>query len=185
MRQAEMFGPNFRLERVIVITYGSDEISLTDTLKNEGYHPQPYMMLYHFNIGYPLLSDAIQLALPAIGVRGRDLHAQKHIESWGTITPPADSFREMCYYHQWPPDSLKKFGLYNPTKNLGIDFICQSIVLDHFVQWKMLEKGTYVLGLEPCTSTIEGRNDAKMNQSLKILSPGAEVVNHFNIRFTY
>ena len=185
MRQAQMFGANLKLERVIEIRYVSDEIVMTDTLKNEGYHEQPYMMLYHFNLGYPLLSEKAQLRLPSAQVRGRNQHATDYLDSWQTFTPPQDHFQEMCYYHQWPQGGEKSFGLFNPESKLGVDFTYQSDVLDHFVQWKMLEKGTYVLGLEPCTSTIDGRADAAHNKSLKSLASMQQVANRFLIRFTY
>lgn len=185
MRQAEMFGPNLRLEREIRIRYDSDEILLTDRVKNEGYHRQPYMLLYHYNMGYPLLSEKAELDIASVSVKGRDAHANAHIDTWRQVLPPQDSFQEQCYYHKWVEDGPKTFGLHNPASNLGVHFTCQSEALDHLVQWKMMEKGTYVLGLEPCTSTIDGRADAAANHTLKSLAPGQQVENRFTIRFAY
>ena len=49
--------------------------------------------------------------------------------------------------------------------------------LDHFVQWKMMGAGDYVMGLEPGNTTIDGIEDAIKNGSMKYLEP-EESVNH-------
>ncbi|WP_274595949.1 DUF4432 family protein [Robinsoniella peoriensis] len=38
--------------------------------------------------------------------------------------------------------------------------------LDHFVQWKMMGAGDYVMGLEPANATIDGIADAIENGSV-------------------
>ena len=72
-------------------------------------------------------------------------------------------------------------GLRNAQQHLGVEITYDKKVLDHFVQWKMLGKGEYAIGLEPCNATIDGRADARENGSLKYLAPGEEVVCRFRV----
>lgn len=181
MRQAEMFGPKFLLTRKIQCSYGSPTFSVTDTIKNIGFHPEPFMQLYHFNFGYPLLSEKAELYLPSDRVAPRTKHAENHMNSWREILPPQDNFSEMCYYHYFDHNQMKEFAISNTDTKLKVGIKYESSSLDHFVQWKMFEKGTYVMGLEPANATIDGRADAKANGSLKVLDPGQKTINKFYI----
>lgn len=57
MRYAYLFGYNLWLTREIKIRYGENRIYIKDTAENRDGNPCPYMMLYHFNMGYPLLDE--------------------------------------------------------------------------------------------------------------------------------
>ena len=39
-------------------------------------------------------------------------------------------------------------------------------------QWKMMGERDYVLGLEPCTNTLEGRSEIRRRKELPLLPPG-------------
>ncbi len=181
--QAVMFGENLLLKRKISCKYKTDELFIEDTVCNRGYKPQPLMMLYHFNMGYPLLSEKARYVIPSSNVAGRDEYAQKHMGDWQKITPPTEDFQEMCYYHKLRKNADDSYtvGIDNESEQLFLRIQYESDVLDKFVQWKMFGCGEYVSGLEPCTSTINGRADARANGTLKYLQAGQSIVNRFRI----
>lgn len=181
MRQAQMFGLNLSLTRTITCRYGDAAFTMADTIQNHGHHPAPYLLLYHFNLGYPLLSETAEIFLPSATVRPRTQHAANHLDSWRQVLPPQNIFEEMCYYHTFGAGAKKEYGIRNPAEGLAVHFTVESDSLDHFMQWKMLEKGTYVMGLEPCNATIDGHCDAAQNGTLKTLAPGEVVHNVFTI----
>lgn len=181
MRQAEMFGACFTLQREYRFAYGSPVITMTDTVTNRGWHDAPFMLLYHFNLGYPLLSESAVLHLENTTVRPRTPHAAAHVDSWREVLPPQAEFSEMCYYHTFAPGAEKAFGIDNPKAGLSVRLAFTGETLDHFVQWKMCEKGIYVMGMEPANATIDGRADAAANGSLKTLAAGQSTVNTFSI----
>lgn len=45
----------------------------------------------------------------------------------------------------------------------------------------MFGKGEYVSGLEPCSSTIDGRANARFNKTLKFIEPKQTIFNNFCI----
>ena len=52
------------LERRISSGVGTNAIKVEDTVTNDSSEPQPYMITYHLNFGYPLLSPQILLFVP-------------------------------------------------------------------------------------------------------------------------
>lgn len=178
MRQAVMFGENLLLERKIHCEYETDAIEIEDCIYNVGYSVQPLMLLYHFNMGYPLLSEQAKYVIPSKKICGRDAYAEANIKNWRQIYPPTEKFREMCYYHELEGNSsnVKTVGIDNDSEKLFLRITYDGNILDKFIQWKMFGKGEYVSGLEPCNSTIDGRSNARINNCLKVLRPG-EICN--------
>ena len=70
MRQAAVFGENLHLHRRIEAEVGTDEIRISDRVVNHGFSDTPHMLLYHLNVGYPLLDGGC--ALPGADPRRRD-----------------------------------------------------------------------------------------------------------------
>ena len=57
VRQAHVFGESLTLEREIRIGLGGTTIELDDVVRNDGFAPTPHMLLYHVNIGWPVLGE--------------------------------------------------------------------------------------------------------------------------------
>lgn len=186
INQGIMFGENLVLKRTIVMKYGENNITLTDDVYNAGFDTRPIMLLYHFNMGYPLLSENAQLQIPSNQVKGRTKHAEEHIDTWKDITPPIEGYEEMCYYHDViaNQDGIATVGIDNKEEELSVRLHYDKQMLDNFVQWKMLGKGLYAMGLEPCNATINGRADAKENGTLKYIEPDEHKIYKFEINFS-
>lgn len=184
MRSAALFGGNLTLTRTVTVGYRSGRVELTDVIRNEGFETRPYMALYHFNMGYPLLSEQARLSIPTRRVTPRSPHAAAHAREYLDVTPPRAPYEEMCYYHDLEADAegFSTVGIENPAEGLAASIRFDRRMLDHFVQWKMLGKGDYAMGLEPCNATIDGRADARANGSLKFLEPGAQAVHRLTVK---
>ena len=57
VRQAHVFGESLTLEREIRIPLGGTTIEVDDVVRNDGFAPTPHMILYHVNLGWPLLGE--------------------------------------------------------------------------------------------------------------------------------
>lgn len=185
MREAMLCGPNLVLDRVMRIQYQQDSIEVEDTVRNQSFHDQDYSLLYHCNTGYPLLSEAAVLDIPYRNVRGRTPHAQNNIDRLNEIWAPEDSMEEMCYYYDVLPaqDGWATVSLKNPSEGIGMLIDYDTSTLDQFVQWKYFVKGEYVMGLEPCNTTLDGAADAKARHTQHTLAPGACAVHKLRFRF--
>ncbi len=152
MREARLFGQNLRLTRKIVCSYGENSVRFTDEIENVGTRDSSLMMLYHFNMGYPLLSEHARFVLPCTGCKPRDSHAADGFDKWSVVEPPVRGFTEMCYYLSLAKDEHgRSFAcIYNDALELGLVLRFDALLLDHFTLWKQTGETEYVVGLEPC-----------------------------------
>ena len=61
MRHAQIFAEKLILTRTITCSKQTNEITITDEIENVGGEASPVMILYHMNMGYPMLSEAAEL----------------------------------------------------------------------------------------------------------------------------
>lgn len=174
MREAVLFGTKLSLERQITCKYKERKIVVRDKVTNEGYEKACNMMLYHCNIGYPILTPSSELFMPTVEMKGRNPQSQADIANWQKITEPVTGYDELCYYHKLKKDAdnHSAAAIYNPDLDLGICVEFEATSLDRMLQWKMLGAGEYVVGLEPANASIDGMEDAIENGSMKYLEAG-------------
>ena len=60
-----VFGEQLLLTRRIEADLGGTAVRLTDTVTNTGATACPHMLLYHCNIGFPVVDEHAELAYPA------------------------------------------------------------------------------------------------------------------------
>ncbi len=68
--------PKLSLRRIIRCRQGNSNIEFTDTIMNRGYEAVPVMILYHINIGFPLLSEYTVMEFPDADVISRTKHSE-------------------------------------------------------------------------------------------------------------
>ena len=173
MRQARVFGENLRLTRRISTGLGSSQILIQDRVENLGTTTSPLMILYHINLGFPLLDETCYLMAEPHPVQPRDA-AAAGLSDWMRFQPPTQGYGEQVFYHDLPADNQGWAGLtlVNPTRDLSLSVRFQKATLPNLVQWKMMGHGVYVLGLEPANCLIEGRNKERERGTLQFLEPG-------------
>lgn len=148
-----LFGRNLKMHRKIYSAIGSENLTLEDTLVNCGYGEEKYCLLYHVNVGYPLLDEGAKVVADIKEVKARNDWAKERLSVRDTITAAVPLEDETCYFLNLnkPEASLvnEKIG-----KKFTIKYSAET--LPHFVQWKSMASGDYALGLEPCTSALDG-----------------------------
>ena len=185
MREAMLAGRNLSLHRKIRVEYGKDEIEIEDTVKNEGFRTVPHMILYHCNMGWPLLSPTTTVNIPNRGIRPRTEFAEKMKDEFRKIPEPFDDLEEMCYYYDTleDPDGMVTVEMKNPAEGVGLKLCYGKDTLPQFVQWKNFVKGEYVMGIEPGNATIDGKEDAKARGALPFIAPQEEI--KYRLRFSF
>lgn len=158
IRDAAIFNDKLLLEREIICPINENAIYLLDTVKNIGFNNTPVMVLYHCNMGYPLLSEDAVLNIPSNNVVARDEHAQTGLNTWNKVEKPQKDYQEMCFLHSFN-DETPTISLYNNKIKKGIEITYNTKELPCFTQWKMMGQGEYVMGLEPGTCNPDGREE--------------------------
>ena len=64
VRESVVFGPSLCLERKVWARLGERRFFIEDTVRNDSFRRSPHQMLYHFNLGYPLVDAGSRLVSP-------------------------------------------------------------------------------------------------------------------------
>lgn len=173
VQQARLFGEALELRRTIRCQLGRPVIEIHDVVTNTGGVKQPHMLLYHVNLGWPLVDDGATLHLPTEEVVPRDDAARVGLDEWDRVGAPALPFPEQVFRHALPADARVTAVVRNPRLGLEFSVGFSTAELPHLFQWKLLTSGSYVLGLEPANCpAIEGRATAVERGVLPTLAPG-------------
>ena len=174
IRDEVLFGSKLQLRREYRISTAENVLTLTDEITNTGDAPQPLEILYHMNMGYPLLDEDSAVNIPSCNVTARDSHAAEDIANWMRMEKPQAGYTERCYYHRFP-DEKGAASIWQPKLHLGLRITFDAGRLDGFVEWKMMGIRDYVLGLECGNCYPDGRDVMRRTGMLKFIRPGETV----------
>lgn len=176
-----LFGEQLRLERTYRIAAGVPAVTIRDRVENRGDLPTPFMILYHFNVGYPLVRAGARLISPAAQIDPRDDAARPGLARWAEYDAPEPRYAEQVFFHTIPPkDGRASVALVNGAFGLRLDW--DTTCCPYFTQWKNTRRGIYVSGLEPGNCLPEGQAAARAAGRLITLQPGE--AHHFENTLT-
>jgi hypothetical protein len=176
VRQAAVFGENLLLQRRITVPIGGSSIVVEDRVTNEAAVSTGHMVLYHANLGWPLLDDDAVLDIPSASVSPRDADAERGLASWSEVTGPVPGYAEQVFKHDFSGRGMAEVTLDNPTQDIRVTVRFDTATLPALHQWKMLGEGHYVLGIEPTNvDWNRGRAAARETGVLPMLAPGESV----------
>ncbi len=172
MRQAIFWGENLAMSRRIESRLGASWLKIQDEVENRGFKPTPLMLLYHVNIGFPLLSRDSTILIPAGNTTAMDPAVDAG--SYSEFHDPGPEAPSQVYYHDAVADSqgMVNAALINERLLLGLYLRYRKDQLKNLVQWKLLGQGGYVLGIEPANCHVEGRAAERARGTLEFLAPG-------------
>jgi hypothetical protein len=169
--QASVFGEQLVLRRSVEATVGESRLRIHDEVVNVGHNPTPHMLLYHVNVGWPVLDERAELLVPATAVESRGNHP---VEGYRVMDAPQAGYVEQVFEQKLAaePDGTVPIALVNRRLGLGAYEIFRRDQLPHHFVWRMLGEGTYVVGIEPSTNRTAGRLDARSRGELIELAAG-------------
>ena len=174
MREVSALGRDLRLKRHISMTLGQPSLTIHDRVENHGYETTPHMLLYHFNLGFPLLSENSRLEVDSIAVEPRDPTAASGLGKYMRFEAPTPGYAEQVFFHKVSADEegFAQVSLVNPDLGLKLQLRYRQRELPELVEWKQVGQGAYVVGLEPANCRPEGRAAARQRGRLVELAPG-------------
>ncbi len=180
--QTSLFGEQLRVKRTYSITLGEPVIDITDVVENRFDVPVPMMMLYHFNLGYPLVSEGAQLVLPGEHVYPCDAEARNGLAHWMEYSAATRGVNEQVFYHHLKHNGNNKtsVAIFNPEFGLQLEW--DTTYAPYFTQWKNVRRNIYVSGIEPGNCIPEGLNAARANDRLVMLQPDETHTFHNQLR---
>lgn len=177
-RESRLFAENLRLERRLSTRLGASSVTIEDRVTNEGFRPSPLALLYHCNLGFPVVSPDSELVVDARGVRPRDAVAEAGLADLRRFSPPRDGFAEQVFFHEPRPgpDGQASAAIVNRALGFGAFVRWRAAELPVLAHWKMTGPGEYVCGLEPSTNEMRpSRRQLREEGLVREIAPGESV----------
>lgn len=176
--EAALFGEQLHLTRTVRLVLGEPTIEIVDVVENCDDAPAPFMLLHHFNFGYPLVQEGVELQVAGGSVVPRDLTAAAALHDWPHYHCATSRHLEEVFFHQVlvGSDRWAQAWLGSPTFGLLLQW--DTTYEPYLTQWKNYRIGNYVCGVEPGNCVPEGQNRASRSGRLVQLAPGARHTFH-------
>ncbi len=143
--EATVLGAHLELRRRIRLPFGEGRIELRDEIVNSGSRPVEPMVLYHVNLGWPVVDEGSVLRSPAERVLARDAAAEAGLATWAEFPAPVAHYPEQVFAHEVPPDR-RVCAEVVARSGLGIRISFDTTVLPGLFQWRVAQEGGVVLG---------------------------------------
>lgn len=185
--QATLFGEVLTLTRRIDADLGGNTIRITDKVTNDGFSRTPHMLLYHVNLGYPLIDADSRYIAPIKSVVFA-AHSDAGLDAQGVgyrVCPaPVRGFREQVWQHEMAsdPDGCVPVVVANDRFGFGLLMETRSAELPCAYQWQNFQAGHYVMGIEAATHHIKGNGFARDRGEMIWLEAGES--RNYRARFT-
>jgi hypothetical protein len=180
IKQSQPLGNQFELKRTISSELGKAHIQIHDEVTNCGNTAIPHMLLYHFNLGWPLVNEDSSILWEGKW-KPRETGPANNIFKEGnnfhTCKAPLDAHNgggeEAVFIDVEADASGSCFcGMHNAKLGLALSLKFQKRQLPWLTNWQHFGKGEYVTGLEPGTHPPIGQAAARASQQLLMLAPG-------------
>jgi hypothetical protein len=184
MLQTKVFGPTVELRRTISGKIGEPVIRIHDEVINRGNTSAPHMLLYHFNLGWPLVDEGADIVW-----RGKWETRHKHLEykifndqhNFRKCPPPLKihngTGEEVAFIDIEADESgISTCGLHNEEIGIALAFRFKKEQLPWLINWQHWGEGEYVTGIEPATHPPIGQSAARQQNTLIFIEPGEKKV---------
>ncbi|MDR3644664.1 MAG: aldose 1-epimerase family protein [Clostridia bacterium] len=173
MRDNGLFRENLVLRRRITTKLGTKTVNVEDEIENESFQEAPFMIMYHVNVGFPILQQGTKVFIPSKKVIPMGDFSKKELENWGTVIDPVDGMPETVFVHeiQADADGYSYAGEYNEKLGLGVCVRTRAENLPYMVEWRSMGSSDYVLGIQPANCHASGRKYEMENGEVQHIKP--------------
>ncbi|QEG33585.1 aldose 1-epimerase family protein [Bythopirellula goksoeyrii] len=163
-----------RLTATLTMNFDSTSFTINDEVENYGGTPATMQMLYHINVGDPLLVPGSKIVTHVDTIES--LTSEPNTEGWETMGPPVAGAPEECYAMKLTAgeDGRTQVLLKNAEGTAGSAIRFSNKELPCFTLWKNMVANTdgYVTGLEPATNFPKTRSEEEASGRVVTLAPG-------------
>ncbi len=179
---------NYHMTARYRFAYGQPTIDVIDSVENVSDRLSSMQMLYHINVGTPLLEADATMHLPASKVVARDGRAAEDLKTWQTYRRPTPNYVEQVYFSSpvAAADGWTVAVLAAPKRSHAFAVHYDTRTLPFFSQWKNTVgmKDGYVTGLEPGTGFPNPRTFEDQSGRVVAMQPGQRIDFHLRLEAT-
>jgi hypothetical protein len=177
VQEASLFSPHLRLTTTYTTVPGSSRLVIHDVVQNASAEPAEMQLLYHLNLGPPLLEAGSRVLAPVSEVAPVNARSAEGIDTLETFAGPTAGFAEQAYFYELAADdagqTLVLLHTADAVRGLALRFNRRE--LPCFTLWRntaAVEDG-YVTGLEPGTNFPNFKSFERQQRRVPVLPPGS------------
>jgi len=185
IREACLSGSALEITRTITVYYGENLIELEDHITNFAATSEGYMLLYHFNLSYPFLTENARFVTTHTYEKPVDDNAKRRENVRDRFLPPEPGVPDNCFYYRQARDAEGRAyaACVNPDADCGVMICSNPEELPLLCNWHNWCAGDYAMGIEPCTCYGDGRGKHVERNQLVMLEPYETHTYHLTVRF--
>lgn len=170
LREATAFAEHLAVERTVSVVAGDDTVRLHDVIRNEGFRPELLMVMYHVNLGWPLVDEGTEVSVPAGRTWGLLDGAEQ--EPPGAVAAVGDPAGDLVVAHEVDPGAggWAEAAVTGAEAQVAVRWRPEQ--LPCLTQWRSALPGAYVVGVEPGTCVPRGRAAERAAGRGVLLEPG-------------
>lgn len=186
VRESRLFFKNLTLRSRLRVHAGSAKVELLDDVTNELSTPTAIQLLYHVNVGEPVLGKGSTVEIPLDELAPKDDLSAGEIDQWNEYAAPEPGYAERVYFAKPKGDETNECValLRSAEGNRGMSVAFNINGLPRFILWKntgAIGDG-YVTGLEPSTNYPNERSfEEKQGRVVEI---GPQETTSFRVSLT-
>lgn len=187
IKQSQPLGTQLTLRRTISGRLGEAAIRIDDEVVNTGNTPAPHMLLYHMNLGWPLVDEDVDICWQGSWTSREGSEKAKIFKEglpFKKGKPPLEEHigggEEAAFIDiAADADGRCHCGIYNHHLGIALAIEFKKSQLPWMTNWQHWGPGEYVVGLEPGTHPPIGQSKARRDGSLILLQPNER--RHYGI----
>jgi hypothetical protein len=161
VRQEIVYGENLLLTRRYETEIGTNKFTIRDVVRNDGFYPTPHQLLYHFNIGYPVVDEGAELLASVTAEVGGSIFdaEQGASQRYREFSAPEQNFVAEGFVvpmetgtDGWVSAAVVNRGFKGIDGGLGVSLRYDPTTLPVYLEWRMMGEGLYAVGMEPSTN---------------------------------
>jgi hypothetical protein len=174
--EARMFGNKLRMTTTITTHVGRQGLTVRDEITNISAQTGEMELLYHINVGSPMLSPGAKVVLPVAKLAPRDQVAMGNVLEWDAYGPESPGSVEAVFFVELAAaaDGQTQAMLVNAAGDQAMSLKFNKRQLPCFSLWKNRQAAAdgYVTGLEPATNYPNPKSFEKRQGRVVMLAPG-------------
>lgn len=181
VEDVSMFGRRVVVSRTVETRTDSPVLVLRDVVENTGFEAVPLPLLYHVNLGAPLVVPGTRVRSGAEQVRARE--PAPHVPDPSTLPQPGDGSPEAVFEHHGLEvvDGQASVVVTSPAWETAAVVSWTAEALPRLYQWVWPTRRGWALAVEPSTAALFGP-DRGTPREAPLLQPGATLTTGLTVR---
>lgn len=174
--ESRLFIKRLRLRSRVRFQADHADVELLDDVTNDLSTPTTMQLLYHINLGSPVLDDGASLDVAIDELAPKDSLAASEMEIWNQFGAPKSGYAERVYLAKLRTNEHQRTTamLRSADGASGFALTINTKTLPRFILWKntAAESDGYVVGMEPATNYPNVRSFEEKHGRVVKIEPG-------------